>query len=570
MAEKVELELNLKGGDKAVKTLAQLEQELDDARQAIKEVEVGSDAFNELATKVQKASSEVKTLEKQMEGLEPQQKAEAFLKMGEGIAGGFAIAQGALAIVGVESENLEKIQAKVQGAIAIAMGARMIAEAALMATTAKRIIVEKASTVATVINTVATEAATKAMKILGISVRTTSLSFKALKAAIISSGIGLLIEGLIMGATALYNWISGTEDAEAAAEAEAAALQKANDARQRQINLLKQAVDFRKQQFLLDQKGATAQEKQLSSLRLQLKGAEDYLNTLIESGEKGTILANVEERRNNILKKIINKEEELSKIQERKAQKLKDIADLEKLQEEAKRLTLERIADEETRELALLQFEKDLQLEKIEDATNFEEQRLLIEQKYARLRADVQAKYVQDTVDGLETINTEGQNILDELQRKNKEREDQDQADYEQREKNKADFVASLDQQMFGAAKALGGKNKKLQQKLAIAETAFFTGKSIVRALADIPAPFGIAQALIHGAMGAAQIANIRNETIGDVNGTEADVQQMIPASTGAFELGNIQQQPVKAFVVESEITDSQAQMADINRRSTI
>ena len=91
-----------------------------------------------------------------------------------------------------------------------------------------------------------------------------------------------------------------------------------------------------------------------------------------------------------------------------------------------------------------------------------------------------------------------------------------------------------------------------------------------MRALADIPAPFGIAQAAIHGAMGVAQIANIRNEKVGSVNGTETDVQELIPASTGAFELGNIQQEPVKAFVVESEITDSQAQMADINRRSTI
>ena len=74
MAENVELELKLKGGDKAVKTLGKLEQELNDAREAIKKVEVGSDAFNKLATQIQKASSEVKTLEKQMEGLEPQQK----------------------------------------------------------------------------------------------------------------------------------------------------------------------------------------------------------------------------------------------------------------------------------------------------------------------------------------------------------------------------------------------------------------------------------------------------------------------------------------------------------------
>ena len=70
--------------------------------------------------------------------------------------------------------------------------------------------------------------------------------------------------------------------------------------------------------------------------------------------------------------------------------------------------------------------------------------------------------------------------------------------------------------------------------------------------------------------MGVAQIANIRNETIGGAEGETTDVPTMTPASTGAFTLGNMQQNAVKAFVVESEITDSQAQMADINRRSTI
>ena len=84
MAEKVELELKLKGGDKAVKTLGKLEQELNDAREAIKKVEVGSKAFETLAQKIQKTGSEIKVLEKNMESLEPQQKAEAFLKMGEG------------------------------------------------------------------------------------------------------------------------------------------------------------------------------------------------------------------------------------------------------------------------------------------------------------------------------------------------------------------------------------------------------------------------------------------------------------------------------------------------------
>jgi len=196
MAENLNLNLNIKGGAKATKTIGDLERQLEKAREEIKGVEVGSAAFDKLATEIQKASSEVKTLEKQMEGLEPQQKAEAFLKMGEGIAGGFMAAQGAMGLLGIESENLEKIQVKVQSAIAIAMGIRMMSEAALMAKTAMRVAEEKLSIVTTKANTIATKLATIAQKglrnALGLSVK----SLKALKVAIATTGIGALVVGI--------------------------------------------------------------------------------------------------------------------------------------------------------------------------------------------------------------------------------------------------------------------------------------------------------------------------------------------------------------------------------------
>ena len=93
-----------------------------------------------------------------------------------------------------------------------------------------------------------------------------------------------------------------------------------------------------------------------------------------------------------------------------------------------------------------------------------------------------------------------------------------------------------------------------------------------MRALADIPAPWGVPQAILHGAMGVAAVGNILSESMGDVSagGGGTSPEPMLPASTGAFSLGNVEQPPMKAFVVESEITDSQAQMSDINRRSTI
>jgi hypothetical protein len=615
MAERVELELNLKGGDKAVKTLGQLEKELDDARQAIKEVEVGSDAFNKLATKIQNASSEVKTLEKQMEGLEPQQKAEAFLKMGEGIAGGFAVAQGALALAGIESEQLEKIQVKVQAAISIAMGVRMMSEAALMATTAKRVVVEKLAIAQSKIGLVVTKAsaaatvvAATAQKVFTGAVKLTSVAMKALKLAIAATGIGALVIAIAAIGVAVYKWATATDEVTKS---------QANLNRE----LAKQNDEFLKNRQLQQDISAanTEAEKELVRLNSRLQ------NNITKLGENSTELEENADKLENLSDHSKKNQEIIknnSKILERNSQvyrdnidaidakikKVQDEIDAEKKKEqddekrrqrssqrrsqrkqqrkqEAEQLrTLEqeiallRIEDEDKREAAKIEQDRQNALRAIEGAKNFKEQEALINEKFDKqeadrkeqLRAEEQAKKdeekaIQDAKD------------KEELQKKlDEENAIKEKAEEELAEKQRVlaqrvqDFKDSAAEQGFALAKEIGGKNQKVQKGIAIAETAFLTGKSIMRALADIPAPFGIAQAAIHGAMGVAQIANIRNETIGGVEGETTDVPTMTPASTGAFTLGNMQQNAVKAFVVESEITDSQAQMADINRRSTI
>lgn len=165
MAKKIILDLDIDSGD-SVRTMQQLENELVQLRDELKDVEIGSAAFDKLAGKIQNAASEVKTLEKDMEGLEPLQKAEAFLKMGEGVAGGFLIAQSSIALLGVESEKLAEIQLKVQGLIGIALGARMVTEGILNAAIVKRVISEKIATAATSKYRIVALAATAAQKAL--------------------------------------------------------------------------------------------------------------------------------------------------------------------------------------------------------------------------------------------------------------------------------------------------------------------------------------------------------------------------------------------------------------------
>ena len=211
MADKVIL--NIDTGN-SVNNIRDIENELAKLREDIKDVEIGSDAFKEMATKIQNAESKVKTLNKQMEGLEPQQKAEAFLKMGEGIAGSFAVASGAMAIFGAESERMQELQTRVQGAIAIAMGVRMISEAALQSVTARRVLTEKASAVATMAMSVANKIATTTFKALGLGIGAGSKALQGFKAALISTGIGALVVLIGSAIGAMMSFASSNKEFE--------------------------------------------------------------------------------------------------------------------------------------------------------------------------------------------------------------------------------------------------------------------------------------------------------------------------------------------------------------------
>lgn len=154
MAKTVAFDVEVNSGN-SIKTLDSLKKELEQINAELEQTEIGSAAFTKLSDASRKTASEIKTLNKTFEGLEPQQKTEAFLKGFEAISGAVAVTTGTLALFGVESETAGRIEQKVQGAIAIAIGARAIAEGALQARVAARLVAEKAATVATQAATVA-------------------------------------------------------------------------------------------------------------------------------------------------------------------------------------------------------------------------------------------------------------------------------------------------------------------------------------------------------------------------------------------------------------------------------
>ena len=189
MAKTIGITLKVDGVEQSIKSVNELEETIQSLNEELKQEDIGSARFKKLSGELQNARSELKTFEKTFEGLEPQQKAESFVKLGEGIAGAFAIGAGALGLFGAESEKLAEIQTKVQSAIAISIGVRQLAEARLQATLALRIAQEKAYQAVQAITT--------------LVVGTSTGALKAFRIALAATGIGLII--IALGAL-VANW----------------------------------------------------------------------------------------------------------------------------------------------------------------------------------------------------------------------------------------------------------------------------------------------------------------------------------------------------------------------------
>ncbi len=151
------------------------------------------------------------------------------------------------------------------------------------------------------------------------------------------------------------------------------------------------------------------------------------------------------------------------------------------------------------------------------------------------------------------------------------------------------DFKQATIQKGFGAAAAVAGENAVLSKGVAAAQVVYNTQQGIMAAMgatsvADklIPYPLRLANAIATGVMGAAALKKIMSTSPSSAAGAGAGGGGVVgggstPATpapqmmSGAFELtGGVEPEPMKAFVVTDEMTNSQNQLANIRRRATI
>tara|TARA_R100000152_G_C6781899_1_gene217553 strand:- start:5492 stop:7666 length:2175 start_codon:yes stop_codon:yes gene_type:complete len=371
---------------KPVKNIDELNKRIEKLRDTIEGAPLGTPEFEKLTDQLQKASSEMKVLEKNMEGLEPQQKAEAFLKMGEGIAGAFAVSQGAMGLLGIESENMEKIQVKVQSAIAIATGVRMMSEAALMAATAKRVAVEKAALIQTKLGIVAAKAMAVGNGIWAVgqgvltgSVAATTVGLHALKAAIAATGIGALAMAIIGLTVAVFSYVSSSNASTAALKAETKSMQDRHDA---VVKAYEQQIATNKGlQDQIDYEYALADAK-----------TENQKNLLIEQRELANLTAQLERKTERMEKnlEIINDRGESTRAEIENSEEIyasleKESLALEKLirlKNEDIRTTQANIVVEEKQEEKRKSYRSKRKERQRQDATEAEELRKLQNELY--------------------------------------------------------------------------------------------------------------------------------------------------------------------------------------------
>lgn len=126
----IALNINVTGQGEAGKSLKELKKDYNDILATLPNLKQGTKEYQLALEKLGAVKDDIGDLRDTIGALNPEGKVAAFAKVGSTIASGFAAAQGAAALFGAESEDLQKTMMKVQSAMALAEGIKGIVASA--------------------------------------------------------------------------------------------------------------------------------------------------------------------------------------------------------------------------------------------------------------------------------------------------------------------------------------------------------------------------------------------------------------------------------------------------------
>jgi len=516
----------------------------------------------------------------------PDQKFKALTSSLAGVAGGFAALQGAIGLFGVESKEVEKTLLKVQSALALSQGLESIGNSIDSFKQLGAVI--QSTTAFQKINNTVTALTGTVMKTLGFAVETTSTSFKVLKGAIAATGIGLLVVAVGELVNAFQNYSSAAEKAKKAQDELNASVSKgAKIDFETQIAALERDKNFAV--AVAKNKGASEQE----IFNIEQKFAKkkiDAQKTFIADTRDLTVEDQIQQERD--LKKqqndieVANLNFQTSQREKAKAAaKVKADKDAEDAKKEAERLAEGREKARKAGE-AFDSLVFDNNEKKKEQAAKDEEKRIEDDNKELERLFELEEKKIQQ--------------VIDSKNNQIKVAKELTAFQLSQFEAKKAIQSAEIDLlfQLSGILKQVAGKNKAIQAAAIIAENAAGIGRIIINtqvanAKAAAASPLTLGQPwvtinTISGALGVASSLLATRKALSDLGGggsagsapsfgTVGGSAPLAPPEP-TTQLTQLNQASInqmgsaagRAYVVESDITNSQEKIIRINRAARL
>lgn len=128
MAEKIAVDLIIESGQ-AAKSVKEIKQSLKETKDALLQVGEGSPEFKKLAKAAAEAKDKLEDVNDSISALDPGKLGAQFSRLGSTIASGFQAASGAAALFGESGKELEATLLKVQAATALAQGIQGVQDA---------------------------------------------------------------------------------------------------------------------------------------------------------------------------------------------------------------------------------------------------------------------------------------------------------------------------------------------------------------------------------------------------------------------------------------------------------
>jgi hypothetical protein len=505
---------------------------------------------------------------------DPGKKFQVFAGAVNAVAGGFTAVQGALGVVGAESEELQKSLLKVQSALALSQGLSAVTDSAKdfqrLATIVK-------TNVVTAFSTLRGALIATGIGALAIGVALVAANFDKVKKAVLDfiPGLGKLATFFGNIIEKVTDFVGVTSQAERALASLEKTTKRGNEGIEARIKVLTAQGGKEKEIYELSKQQG---ENELNFLREKLKSKNKLSDEELKKfrdlkTEQAVLDAQEQKRQQDILTQNAKAGADASKEADARRK-----AEAEKRKAEEERLSEELLKTQQDRRKLLAEDNLITQDQLAQDKKDAEEKAKKEQEAIDNERLENQKKVLATTTNFTLQGIQEQQNAakaeaeIERLATENKLKE---------LELQKAGAMAALD-----AVAGLIDQNSVAGKAIAVAKAVMSTYEGATKALGTYPPPFGQIAAAATIAAGLINVKKIVSTNIPSAKGTGSvgggatapsisSAAPMSPAQPQAAttNLSNqtinaIGNQAIRSYVVESDVTSNQQRIAAIQQRA--